>query len=630
MGKTKRFSIFMGSTLLVGMLAACGDDEEQSADPVDEETNNETNESDSTSTFTVFGTTDIHAHLLPYDYMNDEEDSTIGLTKVYSLLEELREEYPNHMLADNGDTIQGSILGDMPAQIEPLADDESHIVMDAMNEMGYDAAALGNHEFNFGLDFLDETMEDADFPWLSANVVEPGTETPVYEPYTIVEQEVDGEVLNVGFIGFVPPQIMSWDAAHLEGEVETLEIADAAEKFVPQLQEEGADLVIALAHTGINDGDRMSENAALSIAEVDGVDGMLLGHQHNHFPSEDYEGVDGVDVDAGTIHGVPAMMPGSWGSHLGVLAFELENANGEWNVVSATSEIQSTEDQPSHEGLENLVMDAHEATVSYVNSPVGEITDDIHTFFARVEDNEVVQLINDAQLDYMEQMQASGELEEDVPLLSAAAPFRAGRGGDFTYVEEGDVAIRDMNDVYVFPNTLHVVEVDGDQLKNWLEYSALNFNQIDPDENNEQALINEDFASYNFDVIENVTYEIDVTQDEGERIVDLQHEGEDVTSDDRFYVATNNYRAGGEDHLDSSVETVLETTDENRQVIIDYIVNHDGALNVERSNNWQITPFESAGEVIFETALEAQDASDDHERIEFIEEDGDGATFSFN
>ncbi|GAK07779.1 5'-nucleotidase C-terminal domain-containing protein [Geomicrobium sp. JCM 19038] len=143
-------------------------------------------------------------------------------------------------------------------------------------------------------------------------------------------------------------------------------------------------------------------------------------------------------------------------------------------------------------------------------------------------------------------------------------------------------------------------------------------------------MINEDFASYNFDVIENVTYEIDVTQDEGERIVDLQHEGEDVTSDDRFYVATNNYRAGGEDHLDGSVETVLETTDENRQVIIDYIVNHDGALNVERSNNWQITPFESAGEVVFETALEAQDASDDHERIEFIEEDGDGATFSFN
>ncbi|MFB4158931.1 bifunctional 2',3'-cyclic-nucleotide 2'-phosphodiesterase/3'-nucleotidase [Geomicrobium sp. JSM 1781026] len=628
--KGKKFAILTPVIALSATLVACNDEDVESEvdEPTDENVEEDT-DSEDTTTLSILGTTDIHAHLMPYDYMNDEEDQTIGLSKVHTLVEEAREEFEHTMLIDNGDTIQGSILGDMPAQIEPLEEDETHIIMDAMNEMNYDAAALGNHEFNFGLDFLDETIADADFPWLSANVVEPGTEDPVYEPYTIVEKDIDGEAISVGFIGLVPPQIMNWDAAHLEGEVETLEIADAAQTFVPEMKDEGADLIIAIAHSGIDDSDNPSENAAIPLSEIDGIDGMLLGHQHNHFPSEDYDGVEAVDVDAGTINDVPAVMPGSWGSHLGFLNFDLTVEDGEWTIVSAESEIRSTEDVPSHEGMEALVQDAHEATVNYVNSPVGEITTDINTYFSRVKDNEVVQLINDAQLDYMEQLQANGELDDDLPLLSAAAPFRAGRGGDFTQVDAGEVAIRDMNDVYVFPNTLHVVEVDGDQLKNWLEYSALNFNQIDPDEDADQELVNQDFSSYNFDVIENVTYEVDVTNDEGERVLNVEYDGEPVESDDRFYVATNNYRAGGEDHLDADVETVLETTDENRQIIIDYIIAHDGPIDVEASENWQLTPIEAAGDIIFDSAADASEYSDGYDRIELYEETDEGTRFTF-
>ncbi|GAK05717.1 2',3'-cyclic-nucleotide 2'-phosphodiesterase [Geomicrobium sp. JCM 19037] len=175
--KGKKFAILTPVIALSATLVACNDEDVESDvdEPTDENVEEDT-DSEDTTTLSILGTTDIHAHLMPYDYMNDEEDQTIGLSKVHTLVEEAREEFEHTMLIDNGDTIQGSILGDMPAQIEPLEEDETHIIMDAMNEMDYDAAALGNHEFNFGLDFLDETIADADFPWLSANVVEPGTE----------------------------------------------------------------------------------------------------------------------------------------------------------------------------------------------------------------------------------------------------------------------------------------------------------------------------------------------------------------------------------------------------------------------------------------------------------------------
>ncbi|MBB6451193.1 2',3'-cyclic-nucleotide 2'-phosphodiesterase [Geomicrobium halophilum] len=616
--------VAVAAIIAVTMFASSSDDDTTSS-----EVSNES-ETD-VSTLAILGTTDIHAHVLPYDYMNDEEDDSIGLSKVYSVIEEKRSEYDHNILIDNGDTIQGSILGDMPAQIEGLEEDETHVIMDVMNEIDYDAAAIGNHEFNFGLDFLNQTINDADFPWLSANVVEPGTEDPVYEPYTLMEKEIDGEELTIGMIGFVPPQIMQWDYAHLDGEVETMEIVEAAEKHVPEMKEEGADIVVAISHTGIDDGDHPSENAAIPLSEVDDIDAMLLGHQHSEFPSdEDYNGMEGVDPDEGTINDVPTVMPGSWGSHLGVITLDLQYDDEEWTVETANAEIFSTADAESHDDVEEIAREVHEDTIEYVNTPVGETASSMHTYFSRVVDNEVVQLINDAQLDYIESLQEDGELEEEVPLLSAAAPFRAGRGGDFTYVDEGSIAISDMNDIYVYPNTLHVIEVNGEQLKNWLEYSTANFHRIDPDSDEEQDLVNLDFSSYNFDVIENVNYEIDVTKEEGERIQNLSYDGEDVGTDDRFFVATNNYRAGGGGgHLDEDIETVLETTEENRQLVIDYVIDHDGPLDIEPSNNWELSPIEAEGEVLFESASEAKEYTQEYENIEFVEEgDGNEAVFT--
>ncbi|WP_096439524.1 bifunctional 2',3'-cyclic-nucleotide 2'-phosphodiesterase/3'-nucleotidase [Alteribacter populi] len=572
-----------------------------------------------TEKLVIMGTTDIHAHMMPYDYMNNEEDNTFGLAKVHTLVEEIRSENEHTLLLDNGDTIQGSIFGDMLALVDPVEADEPHAIMDAMNLMEYDTATLGNHEFNFGLDYLDETIAKADFPWLSANVYNEGTDELRYDPYSMIEKEIDGQTLNVGVIGFVPPQIMTWDRVHLEGNIYVEEIVESAEKYIPQMKEEGADLVVAVAHSGINPAEDASENAAYQLSQVDGVDAMILGHQHNLFPgTDDFAGIDSVDVENGTVNGVPTVMPGAWGNHLGVIELDLRHTGEAWEVASFDSEARETANYEPHPNMVELVQETHEETIEYVNSPVGEVENDLNTYFSRVMDNEVVQLVNDAQLDYMEQ-NFSGTEYEDMPMLSAAAPFRAGRGGDYTNVEAGEIAIRDVNDIYVYPNTLHVVKVNGTELDKWLEHSSANFLQIDPDSSEDQYLVNTDFASYNFDTIEGVEYKMDVTQPVGERVVDLTYEGEEVTEDHDFLVATNNYRAGGGgNHLDD-VETVLASTDENREVIIDYIRDYEGAVNVEVSNNWSIVPFETEANVVFESDLRGEDLAEQTPFISFVD-----------
>lgn len=580
---------------------------------------NEATAENTSEKLVIMGTTDIHAYMMPYDYMNDVENQTFGLTKVHTLVEEIRSQNEHTLLLDNGDIIQGSIFGDMLALINPVKAEDPHVIMDVMNAMGYEAATLGNHEFNFGLQYLDETIAKADFPWLSANIYNEGTAELRYNPYTIIEKEIDGHTLNVGVIGFVPPQIMTWDRIHLENNIYVEEIVDSANKYIPQMKAEGADVIVAVAHSGIDPSDNASENAAYQLSQVDGIDAMILGHQHRVFPGTDaYSNIDGIDAVNGTVNGVPTVMPGSWGSHLGVIELDLQYSGTEWEVISSHSEAKVTANYDPHPEIVSLVQETHEATIEYVNSPVGETEVDLNTFFSRVMDNEVVQLINEAQLDYMNQYFA-GTAYEDMPMLSAAAPFRAGRGGAFTNVEAGEIAIRDVNDIYVYPNTLHVVKVDGTELRNWLERSAVNFLQIDPDSAEDQYLINTAFASFDFDTIEGVEYQIDVTKPVGERIIGLTYDGQKVTEGHEFLVATNNYRAGGGGNHLNDAETVLASTDENREVIIDYIRNHEGPIQVEASNNWSIVPFNHEGRVLFESDLNGKELASDIPYVSFVD-----------
>ena len=606
----------------------------------------------------IMETTDLHVHVYPYDYYADKPRDTLGLARTAAHIADIRAEATNTMLVDNGDFLQGNPMGDYIAYERGMKEGDMHPVILAMNTLGYDAGTLGNHEFNYGLDFLMKTLAGANFPVVSANIAKtmgasPTDDETLIPPYVILDRMVtDGagveHAIKVGLIGFVPPQIMNWDRQHLEGSVDTRDIVATAKAYVPEMKEAGADIIIALSHSGIGSADHTDgmENASVPLAQVDGIDALMTGHSHLVFPSSKYDEFAGVDVAAGTIHGKPATMGGFWGSHLGVIDLMLENEGGEWRVVTTSTEVRPiskrNEDRSTTALVESVqsVLDSvaveHAATLEYIRRGVGTTTAPLHSYFALVADDPSVQIVSIAQKWYIEEMMKGTEYE-GLPILSAAAPFKAGgRGGPeyYTDVAAGDVAIKNVADLYLYPNTVRAVKISGAQVKDWLERSAGMFNQITPGVA-DQVLLNDSFPSYNFDVMDGVTYQIDLSQPskygtkgedmnpDANRIVNLMYEGKPVTDDMEFVVATNNYRAsGGGSFPGAKGDTVIfEAPDTNRDVIVRYIV-QEGTINPSADANWTFAPVDGAS-VLFDTGPAATQYMDDVKGVD-IEPAGEG------
>ncbi len=582
-------------------------------------------------------TTDLHVHVFPYDYYSDRPVDTAGLSRTATLIRGIRDEASNSMLVDNGDFLQGNPMGDFVAYERGMREGDLHPVIKGMNVLGFDAATLGNHEFNYGLEFMNKVLAGANFPVVCANLVKgralastPRNDSLLLKPYVIVERQiVDGagnkHPIRVGFIGFVPPQIMNWDRRHLEGNANARDIIDSAKAFVPQMREQGCDLVIALSHSGIDaaaPSDGM-ENASLHLAAIEGIDAVFTGHHHLVFPGPAYEGLPEVDNVKGTLFGKPAAMGGFWGSHLGVIDLMIERDGNGWRVADFMTEARPVyqkegrtvtplvEDQ---QDVLDAVRSDHEATLAYVRRPVGKTSAPLHSYFALVADDPSVQIVSKAQIWYIEQM-LKGTEWEDLPILSAAAPFKAGgRGGPdyYTDVPVGDVAIKNVADLYLYPNTVRAVAISGAAVKEWLERSAGIFLQVEPGAT-DQPLINPDFPSYNFDVIDGVTYEIDLRQPskydtggevlnpEASRIVNLRFNGAALDPAARFVVATNNYRASGGGSFPGISDDVVVFVgpDTNRDVLVRYIV-EQGTINPSADANWTFRPMPDTT-VLFET-----------------------------
>ena len=592
----------------------------------------------------IVATTDVHSFLTDFDYYKDAPTEKFGFTRAASLIRQARAEVKNSVLVDNGDLIQGNPIADYQAA-QGYKEGKSNPAVDCLNAMHYEVGTLGNHEFNYGLDYLADCIKQAKFPIVNANVVKVGTEEPYFTPYVIQEKSVvdnQGKThkLKIGYIGFVPPQIMVWDKANLQGKVETRDIVKTAQKYVPEMKKKGADIVVALAHTGPSDEPYQegAENSAFYLADVPHIDAVIFGHSHRLFPNKEFAKSPNADIVNGTVKGVPESMAGYWANNISVVDLGLTEHKGKWIVTSGKAVLRPIYDAENKKALaENdpeitaLLKPVHEATRKFVSQPIGKATDNMYSYLALVQDDPTIQIVNQAQKAYVEKVAPSVAAMAGLPILSAGAPFKAGgRKNDptgYTEVNKGELTFRNAADLYLYPNTLVVVKATGEQLKEWLECSAGMFKQIDPTSDKPQSLIDwEGFRTYNFDVIDGVNYEYDLTKParyDGEcklinpdshRVVNLTYQGKAVDPKAEFLIATNNYRAYGNKFPGTGDKHIVYASpDESRQILADYIKatsEKEGSVNPNADKNWRFVPIigNDKLDVRFETSPSEQAA----------------------
>lgn len=607
----------------------------------------------------IMETTDLHMNLLDYDYYQDKSTDQYGLARTVTLIKAARAEVPNSLLFDNGDLLQGNPLGDYVAKVRPLKDGEVHPAYQLMNAIGYDAANIGNHDFNYGLPFLRRSLQGAKFPYVNANVYQTDQKTHAFTPYVLLDRKlVDAEgkthPIKIGVIGFVPPQIMMWDKSNLEGQVVVQDIVETAKKYVPQMRAQGAQLIIAIPHAGLTTAPTPvgGENMVGPLAEVEGVDAILFGHSHGEFPSKSFAKYPKVDVERGTVNGVAAVMPGRWGDHLGVIDFTLDETQGKWRIVDRKATLRPIFDRTTQKSVAaadptalKILGDVHAKALEFVRNKVAFSSAPIYSYFAQVADDPSVQIVSNAQIVYTQRALQGTEYAQ-YPVLSAAAPFKTGGRQGWTYytdIPAGPLAIKNVADLYMYPNTLKAMLLTGNEVREWIEMSAGQYNQINPQGPAQQSLLNDSFRSYNFDTIDGLTYELDVTQPakysvlgalvapSANRVKNLKYQGALVKDDAKFIVATNNYRAfggGGFPGL-TAAKVVYEAPEENRQVLIEYLrmmdkLSPNKQVNPSADGNWRVLPVPGV-QMTFLSGADGVKYLSNHPQIRLIKDNGDGS-----
>lgn len=541
---------------------------------------------------TVLGTTDLHGNVYNWDYFkNTEFDNAthddIGLAKVRTLIEAVRADRTGEpiLTLDAGDTIQGTPLAYYYARIDPITRGAEHPMATAMNLVGYDAAALGNHEFNYGLDTLRVFESQLDFPLLGANAVDPATKRPAFPPYIVRRFTVKGRTLTVGVLGLTNPGIAIWDKANVEGRMEFPGLVEQAKRYVPELKKRGCDLVIVAAHSGADTsssyGDALPypENASsLLAAGVPGVDAILVGHAHKEIAERYVE-------NERTGQQVLLCEPSYWGMRLAVMDLVVEPTRDRrgrhrgWRLVSATSQVLNSNTAAADPEVAAAVQKSHDTVVAYVNSPVGTSTEELSAARAVVEDVPIIDFINYVQADAVKKALTGADAA--LPVLSIAAPFN--RSASFP---SGQVTVRDVAGLYIYDNTLLAVRVSGADLRAYLEYSVQYFKQVsgtgpftlDQLTNAVTALAPNGTPDYNFDSVAGLdaplVYDIDVSKPAGSRITTLTYDGAPVTDAQQFVLAVNNYRqsGGGGFPAVSTAPVVYNAQVEIRQLLIDWVI----------------------------------------------------------
>jgi 2',3'-cyclic-nucleotide 2'-phosphodiesterase/3'-nucleotidase len=438
----------------------------------------------------------------------------------------------------------------------------------AMNSLNYDSMTVGNHEYNFGLKVIEKARAEAKFPWLSANTYNKGTNQNHYQPYIV--KQIAG--VRIGVLGLTTPGIPNWENAPNYAGLEFREPLLEARKWVPVLRgKERADVVVIAMHMGleedlrsgeVNPGQVPNENQAIVIAQqVPGIDLIFMGHTHRDVPSV-------------VINGVQLIQANYWGRHLARVDLYLENSGTRWRVAAGAARTIAADERvvPDPELLK-IGEPYDRETQAWLARAIGNSEAELTASDARFRDTAILDLIQRVQLE-------AGQAD-----VSLAAVFNPD-----ARIAKGPVTVRDIAGLYVYENTLVVLEVTGQQLKDALEHSAKYFRPYEPGKS-AADLVDEKIPAYNFDIAEGVTYVLNIAKPVGQRIENLQFRGQPLAPTQKLRLATNNYRVngGGGYTMYKGAPVIYRSSAEIRELIIDWVERHKN-IPPAPTNNWRIVP----------------------------------------
>ena len=512
-------------------------------------------------TLLVAATTDVHGHLVGWDYYSARPDIARGLARAATIVDSLRAAVPGRLvLVDAGDMLQGTPLTYVAARREHFA---VHPVFAAMNAMGYDAAAVGNHEFNYGLPFLFGAAKTAHFPLLAANVY-PASGAPPFPGRTTVEREG----VRIALIGATTPGSNAWDRDNLSGRLTVGAIVPAVRAQVDSARRERADVIVVVVHTGLGEPSSYdtvatrlpSENVAAEIARaVPGIDLIVYGHSHKQMADT---------VIAGTL----LMQPKNWAQSVAVAELHLESEGGGWRLASKRSTLIQAAGHAESEQVASAAAAAHSAATKYVSMTIGATDARWSADSGRVTDTPLADFILD-----VERRTAHSD-------LASTAIFDVG-----ARIDVGPVTVGEIARIYPYENTLSAVRITGAQLRAYLEYSARYYGTFGTGE----PAVHTDVPGYNFDVVSGADYTIDLSRPTGSRVTSLTVRGAPVRDDDSFTLALNNYRrsgGGGYAMLKGAPEVYTSTT-EIRDLLIAEVERRRHISPADYFHrNWSIVP----------------------------------------